>query len=67
MESPESSERLVRVVCCAVGAIVGQSAVPLVLLPAEYIRPLLRPAWVFVVLWLVVIVGSWLSDQRGRW
>ena len=59
MESPESSERLVRVVCCAVGAIMGQSAVPLVLL--------LRRAWVFVVLWLVVIVGSWLSDQRGRW
>jgi hypothetical protein len=37
MEPPESSERLTWLVCCAVGATVGLSAVQLVLLlPAEY-------------------------------
>jgi hypothetical protein len=40
MEPPEYSERLAWVVCCTVGAIVGLSAVPLVLLlPTEYTRP----------------------------
>jgi hypothetical protein len=68
MEPPEYSERLTWIVYCTVGAIVGLSAVPLaLLLPAEYTRPLLRPAWAFVALGLVVIVGSWLRDHRGRW
>ena len=41
MEPSESSERLTWVTCCTVGAIVGLSAVPLVLLlPAEYTHPL---------------------------
>jgi hypothetical protein len=41
--------------------------VPLaLLLPDEYTRPLLRPLWAFVALGLVVIVGSWLWDHRGR-
>ena len=57
MEPPESSERLAWAVCCAVGAIVGLPAVPLVLQLPEYTRPLLRPAWVFVALGLAVIVG----------
>ena len=44
---------------------MGLSAVPLILLlPAEYIRPLLRPAWTFVMVGLLVIVGSWLWDHR---
>ena len=44
MEPPEYSKRLTWAVCCTVGAILGLSAVPLVLLlPAEYTRPLLRP------------------------
>ncbi len=65
MEPPEYSERLTWAVCCAVGAVVGPSAVPLVpLLPAEYTRPLLRPAWAFVAPGLVMIVGSWLWDHR---
>ena len=43
MEPPEYSERLAWAVCCTVGAILGLSAVPLVLrLPAEYTRPLVR-------------------------
>jgi hypothetical protein len=68
MEPPEYSERLAWVVCCTVGAIVGLSAVPLVLLlPAEYTRPLLRPMLAFVALGLALIVGSWLWDHRGRW
>ena len=68
MEPPESSERLTWVTCCTVGAIVGLSAVPLVLLlPAESTWPLVRPAWAFVALGLVVIVGSWLWERRGRW
>ena len=67
MEPPEYSERLTWLVCCTVGAIVGLSAVPLVLLlPAAYTRPLIRPAWTFVVVGLLVIVGSWLWDHRGR-
>ena len=67
MDPPESSERLTWAVCCAVGAIVGLSAVPLVLLlPAAYSRPLIRPAWTFVVVELLVIVGSRLWDHRGR-
>ena len=41
MEPPEHSERLTWLVCCTVGTIVGLSAIPLVLLlPAEYTRPL---------------------------
>ena len=44
MEPPESSERLTWLVCCTVGAILGLSAVPLVLLlPVECTRPLMRP------------------------
>ena len=44
---------------------MGLSAVPLVLLlPAEYTRPLLRPVWAFVALGLALIVGSWLWDRR---
>ena len=65
MEPPESSERLTWLVCCTVGAILGLSAVPLVLLlPVEVTRPLLRPAWAFVALGLAVIVGSWLWEHR---
>ena len=68
MEPPEYSERLPWAVCCSVGAILGLSAVPLaLLLPAESTRPLICPAWAFVALGPVVIVGSWLWDQRGRW
>jgi len=68
MGPPDSSERLTWAACCTVGAIVGLSAVPLLLLlPAEYTRPLIRPAWAFVALGLVVIVASWLWDHRGRW
>ncbi len=68
MEPPEHSECLTRAVCCTVGAVLGLSAVPLVLLlPAEYTRPLLRPAWAFVALGLELIVGSWLWDHRARW
>ena len=53
MQPPESSERLTWAVCCAVGAIVGLPAVPLVLrLPAESTRPLLRPLWASVALGL---------------
>jgi hypothetical protein len=64
MEPPEPSERLTWIVCCTVCAIVGLSAVPLaLLLPAEYTRPLLRPAWTFVVVGLLVIIGSWLWDH----
>jgi hypothetical protein len=49
MEPPEHSERLTRAVCCTVGAVVGLSSVPLVLLlPAEYTRPLLRPLLAFM-------------------
>ena len=67
MEPPEPSERLTWAVCCTVGAIAGLSAVPLVLLlPADYTRPLIRPMLAFVVLGVAVIVGSWLWDQRGR-
>ena len=67
MEPPEPSERLTWVVCCTVGAVVGLSAVPLVLLlPVEYTRPLLRPAWAFVALGVAIIIGSWLWDHRGR-
>ena len=41
MEPPESSEPLTWAVCCTVRAVVGLSAAPLVLLlPAEYTRPL---------------------------
>ena len=48
MEPPEYSERLTWAVCCTAGAIVGLSAVPLVLLlPAESTRPLMRPAGVY--------------------
>ena len=66
MEPPEYSERLTWVVCCTAGAIVGLSAVPLVLLlPPEYTRPVLRPAWAFVALSVALIVGSWLWDRRG--
>ena len=66
MEPPDPSERLAWAVCCAVGAVVGLSAVPLVLLlPAEYTRPLLRPLMAFVALGLALIVGSWLWDRRG--
>jgi hypothetical protein len=44
MEPPESSERLAWVTCCTVGAIVGLSDVPLVLLlPAESTHPLTAP------------------------
>ena len=65
MEPPESSGRLTWLTCCAVGAVVGLSAVPpVLLLPGEYTRPLLRPAWACVALGLVVIVGSWLWDHR---
>ncbi len=67
MEPTESSERLTWVTCCTVGAIVGLSAVPLVLLlSAEYNRPLIRPLLAFVALSVVVIAGSWLWDHRGR-
>ena len=67
MEPSESSERLTWAVCCTVGAILGLSAVPLVLLlPAEYTRPLIRPAWAFVALGVALIVGSWLWDHQGR-
>ncbi len=54
MEPPESSERLTWAVCCTVGAVVGLSAVPLLLpLPAEYTRPLIRPMLAFVALGLL--------------
>ena len=67
MEPPESSECLAWAVCCAVGAVVGLSAVPLVLLlPAESTRPLLRPLMAFVALGVAVIVGSWLWERRGH-
>ena len=65
MEPPEPSERLTRVACCTVGAVVGLSAVPLVLLlPDVYTRPLLRPLWAFVALGVALFAGSWLWDQR---
>jgi hypothetical protein len=67
MKPPESSEHLTWAACCTAGAVVGLSAVPLVLLlPDEYTRPLLRPLWAVVELGLMVIVGSWLWDHRGR-
>ena len=67
MEPPEYSERLTWLTCCTVGAILGLLAVPLaLLLPAEYTRPLLRPALAFVALGLALIVGSWLWDPRVR-
>ena len=67
MEPLESSERLTWAVCCTVEAILGLSAVPLVLLlPAEGTRPLVRPLLAFVALAVALIVGSWLWDHRGR-
>jgi hypothetical protein len=67
MEPPESSARLTWAVCRTVGAIVGLSAMPLILLlPAEYTRPLVRPALALVALAVALIVGSWLWDHRGR-
>ena len=56
IEPPEYSERLTWAVCCTVGAIVGLSAVPLVLL--------LRPIPAFVALGLALIAGSWLWERR---
>jgi hypothetical protein len=65
MEPPEHSERLTWAVCCAVGTVVGLSAVPLVLLlPAAYTRPLLHPLLAFIALGVALIAGSWLWDQR---
>ena len=67
MEPPAHSERPTWVTCCTVGAILGLSAVPLVLLlPAESTRPLLRPPLACVALGLMVIVGSRLWDHRPR-
>ena len=63
IEPPEYSESPARLVCCTAGAVVGLSAVPLVLLlSVEYTPPRLA----FVVPGLALIVGSWLWDRRGR-
>ena len=62
---PASSERLTWAACCPVGALVGLSAVPpVLLLPAESTRPLLRSLLAFVAPGLALIVGSWLWDHR---
>ena len=67
MGPPKSPERLARAVCCAVGAIVGLSAAPLLLLlPVEYARAAGEVAGAWVVVGTVWLVLDWLLERWAR-
>ena len=67
MGPPEYSERLAWVVCCTVGAVVGLSAVPLLLLlPSEYARAVGQAAGVVAVVGTIWLVLDWLLEHWER-